>query len=139
MQPLVLPPQYSQRILAVSYIMLISAATAAVYELYWCCLCALSVFTTSQVYWRHPIKGIRRLLDMAVSALSLFYHMFLAWTRVDSRLWRAAYFLAVFCGVSCYLVARQTKSKDASSALHCALHVFGNISNVILYSSLSND
>lgn len=128
---LILPPEFSQRIVFISYLMLVSMSVAFLYELYSCCCCAFSVFLSSQMYWRHPVKGLRRNLDIFISISSLAYHVFLSfWSSAQGL-----YLLCVFMGVGCYLSARQTKSKDTSSLLHCLLHFFGNVSNVVLYTT----
>ena len=137
MKPLVLPPHYSSRIVNISYLMLVSLATSLFRTLYLCSLCTLAVFITSQLYWRHPTKGRRRLLDMIISASSLLYHIMLATFYVPNPASQIAYFGAVLIGVGCYLIARHLKCKDMSSRLHCLLHIFGNVSNVILYNSLA--
>lgn len=136
---LVLPPQYSRRILMASSVMTISAVSAYRNGCYDNCALAMLVLSSSLNYWRHPIFGIRRSMDMVCAMGSLSYQVFFT-SQKCTREARFAYWATVFCGCSCYLAARhfsfRYRNFNVSSAFHVGLHMFGNLGNLILYDSL---
>ena len=136
---LILPPQYSRRILYTSFLSLASVGSAAYNDCRGCVVCAAMVMLTSLNYWRHPVFGIRRNLDMAVCAASLSYQLGLAAHSVEPAP-RNAYFLTVVAGIGCYGCSRFFSfaygDKNTASKFHCLLHVAGNVGNLILYDSL---
>ena len=70
---------------------------------------------------------------------SLAYQCFYTSQRTTERA-RATYWATVAAGGSCYMLGRHfgmaRGSFNVSSALHCGLHVFGNVGNLLLYDSL---
>ncbi|KAJ3342604.1 hypothetical protein HDU91_000514 [Kappamyces sp. JEL0680] len=116
--------------------MWISMLFASLNELYVCFACSVVVYTTSLIYWNHPLKGNkRRTIDMLASSLSLAYHVYLA-LELTSLGWKAAYFTLMMFGLWCYGNARRETCLDRASRWHCGLHFFGNCSNVVLYMGL---
>jgi hypothetical protein len=106
------------------------------------CFLACLVLATSINYWRWPVFGTRRTIDMVCAIGSLAYQVLFTSRRTTQRA-RRAYVATVIAGSSCYLCARHFSSKrrdfNTSSALHVGLHVFGNLGNVLLYDSLGMD
>jgi len=136
---LVLPPQYSIRILRISTLTLASIGAAVYNELPLNVCLATTVFLTSVNYWRNPTFGWRRNLDIVCAVGSLSFQA--VFTAYDAALAaRHAYWTAVASGGCCYLVGlycgRVLKNFNLSSALHCGVHVCGNVGNLILYDSL---
>lgn len=129
---LVLQPRYSRRILYTSNVIWLSILASVLYEIYTCTLLTLLVWITSVMYWSHPVKGLRRTLDMACTAVSLAYHFYLASTAYQQMM----YFTIVTIGISFYLLARISDDQNCSSFYHCIMHLCGNISNLVLYSSI---
>ncbi|KAL1528590.1 hypothetical protein AB1Y20_009930 [Prymnesium parvum] len=136
---LVLPPHLSRRILCVSFLSVASVASAAYNECKGSVVCATLVLLTSINYWRHPVFGWRRNLDIAVCAGSLSYQLGLAATAAPPTA-RDAYFAMVAAALSCYGCSRYFSfargDKELASRFHCALHCLGNLGNVLLYDSL---
>lgn len=126
---LVLPPQFSRRILFVAQFIWLSIITAITYELYFCALVCFTVWVTSINYWSHPTKGIRRTIDIICASLGFLYHLVLAY----GSLYQVQYYMVVLTGFSLYYLARQSNDQNCSSMFHCGLHICGNISNIILY------
>lgn len=97
------------------------------------------VLLTSVNYWRHPVFGLRRNLDMLTCACSLSYQLLLAVTEVEPAP-RNAYLATVVAGLGCYGCSRYysfvLRDKDISSRFHCGLHVLGNMGNLVLYDSM---
>ena len=136
---LVLPPEYSRRILAASTLMSFSVASAMYNRCYDNAFLAFLVLGTSINYWRLPLLGMRRYFDMACAMGSLGYQTFYTSRHTTERA-RHLYWTTVVLGCSCYLTGRYftfTRGNyNVSSAMHCCLHVFGNIGNLLLYDSL---
>ena len=136
---LVLPPQYSRRILYASSLMAGSIVSAVHNECYDnACLAALVLFSSVN-YWRHPVLGRRRHFDMLCANGSLVYQC-LYTSQYTSRAARQLYWATVLAGGVCYFVGRRFSARHknlrVSSSLHVCLHVFGNIGNWLLYDSL---
>ena len=139
---LVTQPRFSRRILRVSFLSLLSVASAAYNRCHGCALCALLVFCNSVNYWRHPVFGWRRNLDMLVAGFTLMYQLALT-AQLLSPAPRAAYLASVGVGVGCYATSRLLSftygRKDISSWFHVALHVTANIGNLLLYDALGSN
>ena len=136
---LVLPPEYSRRILMASTLMFTSACSAWHNRLPDNCALALLVLCSSLNYWRHPVVGLRRSFDMVCAIGSLAYQCVYTSQRTTQQA-RRWYWATVLAGGSCYLVGRHLsftrRAYNASSALHVCLHLFGNAGNLLLYDSL---
>ena len=135
---LVMPPRYSQRILRASALALVSIASAIYNKLPTSALLATAVFITSVNYWRHPIFGLRRNVDMGCVCVALGYQiMFMAYEATAAA--RHAYWAATAFGCCCYLASvyagRVLHDYNADSILHISLHVCANLGNIMLYDS----
>ena len=73
---LMLDEPHSRRVYYSSMLSAISALVAFHYELYDFTLLAVIVLVNSINYWRHPIPGWRRNLDMICAAGACWYQMF---------------------------------------------------------------
>lgn len=133
--PRVLPPQYSARLFRSSFITCFSVAFAAKHELWTCASVALLVLFTSLNYWRDPVVGWRRSVDIAAVGVGMAYHIYCA--TFCERAYQASYLLFVLNTAYCYRRAREAPSQDASSAWHCGVHVAGNVANMLLYTGLA--
>ena len=138
MPKLVLPPQYSRRILYASSLTLCSIYSAACNERSINLRLACSVLATSVLYWYHPVLGWRRNLDMLCTFGSLGYQAVYTSFETTERC-RYAYWFTLLCGGSCYATGRYISkvygNLNVSSMLHVGLHMWGNIGNCILYDS----
>eukprot|EP01104_Vermistella_antarctica_P004613 TRINITY_DN15032_c0_g1_i1.p1 TRINITY_DN15032_c0_g1~~TRINITY_DN15032_c0_g1_i1.p1 ORF type:complete len:203 (+),score=25.41 TRINITY_DN15032_c0_g1_i1:286-894(+) len=132
-EELILPKPFNQRILVIAHFIWVSFGVAFMHELYDCAIMAILVYLTSINYWRHPVRGWRRNLDMTFATLALTHHMTLGYIHGAPM----EYAIAIGLAMLCYLLARQQECKDRASALHCCLHLFGNVSNVVLYLHLA--
>ena len=139
MPRLILPPQYSRRILYASTLMVPSIASAYYNKLPDNTFLAALVLGSSLNYWRYPVHGIRRQVDMVCAIGSLGYQCFYTSWRTSTNA-RHTYWATVAAGGTCYLIGRYfTFTRgwyNVSSAMHCMLHLFGNLGNLILYDSL---
>lgn len=147
---LVLPPKFSRRILLASSLMLLSFAAAAYNGLVDNASLALLVFCSSINYWRYPIVGWRRSVDMCCACGSLAYQVFYT-SRHTTPQARLCYVGTVVLGGLFYSLARALNHSlgsvpgrrdlalNVSSACHVALHVCGNVGNLILYDALGTN
>ena len=147
---LVLPPRFSRRILFASSLMLPSFVIALYNGLVDNALLALLVFCSSINYWRHPILGWRRSVDMCCACGSLAYQVFHTSRRTTHSV-RLCYVGTVLLGGFFYSLARALNRTlgaapgkrdlafNISSACHVALHVCGNLGNFILYDALGTN
>eukprot|EP00322_Chrysochromulina_rotalis_P025613 CAMPEP_0115832680 /NCGR_PEP_ID=MMETSP0287-20121206/2784_1 /TAXON_ID=412157 /ORGANISM="Chrysochromulina rotalis, Strain UIO044" /LENGTH=154 /DNA_ID=CAMNT_0003286075 /DNA_START=23 /DNA_END=490 /DNA_ORIENTATION=- len=136
---LVLPPQYSQRILRISSLTLASIGSAIFNGLPINTGLASAVFFTSVNYWRYPVFGWRRNIDIVCACGSLMYQaVFTAFDTTPSA--RYAYWAAIVGGGACYATGLYTgrvlHNLNISSMMHVGVHVCGNLGNLILYDSL---
>lgn len=136
---LVLPTQYSRRILRFSTLTLFSIASALYNGLFVNATLAIVVFCTSINYWRHPLFGWRRNLDIGCVCIAFSYQISFTATHT-SALARHAYYLTMFTGSVCYLASlyagRILRDDATDSLLHVCLHICGNVGNLLLYDSL---
>jgi hypothetical protein len=89
-----------------------------------------AVFASSVNYWRRPIRGVRRNLDVITVLVSGAYHV---WRSSESR-WQRAYLSAASVAVCCY--ARARRGGLRSTAWHAALHVVAYAANLVLLAGL---
>lgn len=90
------------------------------------------VFLTSTNYWRRPVYGWRRNLDMGYVACALTYQNY----RAYYMLWGYWYYLLMLFSLGCYpanIYLYKKKDFWGSTYVHCLLHVIANIANVVLY------
>lgn len=140
---LVLPQQYSARILRISFLTLASIGSS-IYHGQWINTCLSSlVFFTSVNYWRNPTFGWRRNFDIVCAVGALSYQGIATAYQTKYPGARHIYWAAVSAGLAFYAMAfysgRVLKNLNYSSALHCGVHICGNIGNLILYDSLGKN
>lgn len=132
----VLPPQYSARLFRSSFTTCCSVYLALSHELWTCAAMALVVLLTSLNYWRHPVHGWRRTVDMTAVFVGMAYHIYCS-AFCEQRIYQVFYLLFVLKTAYCYMRARDAPDKDTSSAWHCGVHVVGNVANMLLYTGLA--
>lgn len=130
----VLQQKYANRIYNTSHLILSQVYVAYLNNLLYCGFLALAVYLTSLNYWRYPIRGWRRNLDMVTAGIALSFHIFMAIKHSAPN----TYLGLVGLGILAYSMARQSNSQNVSSALHCFMHICGNLSNLVLYTHLGS-
>ncbi|KAG9415367.1 hypothetical protein AC1031_008809 [Aphanomyces cochlioides] len=129
---LVLPPQYSSRLFRSSWLTAASVYSAAHHDNWICFGMTLLVLLTSLNYWRHPVHGWRRNLDMSAVFLGFAYHIYSSLFCASSY-HQLFYYAFVVKTAYCYSQARAAPNKDVSSRWHMTMHLVGNVGNLILY------
>lgn len=119
------------------YVMYISATCIpvgafAIYRGYYDLACVpLGVFATSINYWRLPVYGVRRNLDLVCVFTGMSWQIYRAYTA-EYGVW---YYTLLFVAVLFFPLSWRVHSKCAwlATFLHSMVHIVGNISNVVLY------
>jgi hypothetical protein len=96
-------------------------------------LCPGGVFLTSLNYWRNPIPGFRKTLDIGYVLLACSYQL----VRAQQAEYATQFYTTCALGLGSFCIGIYNHFKKkywASIKWHGALHVFGNISSIILYS-----
>ena len=91
-------------------------------------------FLTSINYWRYPVYGLRRNIDRTAIHIGLIYHAIRAYS---CQRWFAYYSVYAFALV-CYPASWHYYNKKyywTSTYLHCLVHLMGNATFYILFSS----
>lgn len=125
-------PQYIANYLwFLSWLSLVSGLFAIVMHHYDLCAVPLGVWFTSILYWAKPDYSWRRYFDITYVHLSLTYQLI----RARDAEYRVAYYITVGIGMIAFPIAMYFKNKSTwmSTFFHGLVHVFGNISNIILY------
>jgi hypothetical protein len=96
-----------------------------------------SVFTTSILYWRNPIRNSwRRKLDIAVVFSGVSYQSYHVYTQYSTPLIRQSYTALIGMCASCYLLSdyfmKRGRLWDATYA-HASIHIIANVANIMVY------
>lgn len=120
-----------------SHTISITVLSAFYHSLHDIAFLTLCVLGTSLVYWKNPkenswIQFIDRIF-VRCSFLYIFYETM----QIDENI--VHYYVSVSMGIISYLLAKwySPRSKYLSNFIHCGLHFFGNISNVIIFPYIS--
>lgn len=116
-----------------SFTVLTSCAGAAYCKLYDCLTTSVATLFCSINYWRHPVYGWRRNVDIMNISSGAIYH---AWRALETeRIYCSGYIVFILLGIGCYILSRRIQGPSGTYA-HSAMHVLGNIGNMFLYSGL---
>jgi hypothetical protein len=115
-----------------SWFSLVSTVFALYNKHYDLALVPFGVFLTSINYWRNPVLGWSRILDISYVNLSMIYQCY----RVSNAEYKIAYYSILGVALCFYplSVFLHKKSPWLSTLSHFQLHLLGNISNCIVYS-----
>lgn len=130
--------KHSRIIWSASWLFLLTALYAATQGHYDLAICPAGIFATSINYWRNPVRGVRRNIDIAVVWLATGYQLTRALTAQHTIIFYAGYALAF----SCYPLSNHLLHSNRhfeSALLHAGLHLFSNISSIILFSGTIED
>lgn len=114
-----------------SFLTLISIFYAIYKGRYKLLIAPLSIFLTSINYWRDPKHGFRRNLDISIVYFMVLYQLY--YTRKYQGY--TLYIFTQLTSVSFYILSRYVSNylPELSYQFHGLLHLFYNISNVIIY------
>ena len=146
MKSCILEPEYASCIYRISFISFLSSIYAIYCECYDLALVPGGVFLTSVNYWRNPVYGWRRNLDMSYVACALIYqnyrayHLLLSSSSSSQIPGLLAYYTLMGIGMGCYWLSLHLyKKKDiwSSTYVHCLVHLLANTANVLLYNRVN--
>ncbi len=127
-----LPPEYYKILWRTSWFALISFFVALYKQFFDFAFLSFIVFLTSINYWKYPINNWRRKVDMICVQCALTYKIIKAYYVKDNYY----YYIALSLAISFYIFALYFGKKNKlwlSTVSHSLLHVFGNVSNIVLY------
>ena len=95
---------------------------------------------TSLFYWKNPVDGFRRKLDILCANGCICYQLIFTANELPI-LARTSYTAIAMACLWFYLTARNFGRRkipdyDMSSRWHMCIHIFGNIGNLILYDGI---
>lgn len=108
------------------FITLLSISSSLYYKIYDLMILSIMIQITSINYWRRPVKGIRRNIDIITVNLSTFYNL---WTAYSYSYYNFIY--TVIIGATCYLLSNSYKKKSElfkSLFFHFLVHLLPNLS-----------
>ncbi len=127
-----LPREYYIILWHTSWCALISSVFAFYKEFYDFSFLCFIVFLTSINYWKYPINNWRRKVDMFCVYITIIYKIIKAY-NIKHNIY---YYSALTFALSFYMFSLYFSKKNKlwlSTLSHSMLHIFGNISNIILY------
>lgn len=130
---LIYQPRHSRILWGASWLFLGTATYAAYQQHYDLAIAPAGIFITSINYWRHPTYSPRRTADIICVFLATGYTLTRALTAQHSLIFYIGYALAFTCYPISNMYLRQGNHFH-SALLHSLMHLFSNISNIILFS-----
>lgn len=99
----------------------------------------VSVWATSLLYWRHPIRNSwRRTLDIATVISGVSYQSYYAFQTIrhTSPPHFACYTALITASAACYGISTYLMNRGRiwpSTYAHASIHLLANMANIILY------
>ena len=122
-----------------SWCSLIGGSYAIYTQHYSHAIACYAILLTSLNYWQYPTpRSWSRFLDMTCVKLALAHHLITAYSMSNA----IPYYSTLFVALVSFQVGLELYKRDywwASVYAHMMVHIFGNISNIVLYSSVSLD
>ena len=136
-------PQFSYRIFYSSWLSWFSVIGAYYNKLYDNFILNALCTLFSIIYWYDPIEGYRRKLDIIFINGTLLYQINYTVNLLPTILSLQIYYLSVIIFIFFYICAlyfgRIKNDFNLASKCHVLLHIFGNISNLILYDAICHN
>ena len=98
----------------------------------WILLCWIN----SLNYWRYPIEGIRRNIDLVSALFATYHHYYCSYEITNGHIYRIG--MIIFCSWYCMALyfGRIKNNKHYSSICHVNIHCTAIIFNIWLFSQL---
>ena len=139
---LVLEPQYAGHLYRSSWLTSLSVIWALTNHRWDCGIASLAVLITSINYWRYPVLGWRRNMDICVAFSGFLYQLVVVCPFAPGKA-PVVYASTVLGCLGCYLRARHVgrvlRDPATSAWWHRCIHWMGNIGNCILYDSVGHN
>ncbi len=127
----IVPKANGQYICVMSLFSAISATYAIKEGLYNLSIGPFSIFITSVNYWRKPVYGLRRNIDITTALSFLMYNIVYSIRVKHATMYCTILTIAVLCWPLSWILYNK-KYIWASTILHSMIHVIANIGNVSL-------
>jgi hypothetical protein len=119
----------------------IYAATAASAATTHLAVVPASVWATSLLYWRNPVRDSwRRTLDMAVVFSGVTYQTYYAFRHIRDTPAIARYSALIGCSAACYGLSQYFMGRGLlwpATYAHASIHLVANVANVVLYDTIT--
>jgi hypothetical protein len=102
-----------------------------------------SVFATSLLYWRNPVRNSwRRTLDMAVVFSGVTYQTYYAFRHIHGMSSSAIgiYTALIGCSAACYGLSQYLLRRGhiwPATYAHASIHLVANVANFVLYDAIT--
>ena len=129
----IVPPDCAKLIYNLAPLSFISSFVGFYNGHYDLCIVPFSVGCSTLLYWKKPISGWRRNVDICISSCGLLYQMYVIYTLEQYII---SYYFCKVLAVSSYFIGHYYFAKGhlwPSMYWHAGVHIFGNIGNAILY------
>ena len=127
----IIPKANGKYICIISFFCAISATYAVKEGLYNLSIGPFGVFITSINYWRKPVYGLRRNIDITAAFSALMYNILYSIRVKHATMYCTILTIAVLCWPLSWILYNK-KYIWASTILHSMVHVIANIGNVSL-------
>ena len=102
-----------------------------------------SVFVTSILYWRNPIRNSwRRKLDMVTVTIGVSYQTYYAFGSIQyNSLEILTYIILIGFSAGLYIISNYLMKCGRlwlAAYTHASIHIVANIANIVLYNSIEN-
>jgi hypothetical protein len=131
---LILEKKYSKWIYYTSFIFIIISMIGLYNNYYLNTLSVFSVFLTSINYWRYPIKGFRRNIDIMTVSLSIAYNSYYVYDCAYGHYYISIIILGIFIYIFSVLLYTK-KYFGLSTLLHCNVHLLSHFANYLLFTN----
>jgi len=127
----IIPKANGQYICIMSSLGVISGIYAIKEGLYDLAIGPIGIFITSVNYWRRPVYGLRRNMDIFYVICALIYHVSYSIRVQNAALYCGIMMFATLCWPLSWFLYRK-KYIWASTILQSMIHIIGNIANIAL-------
>jgi len=119
-----------------SFLTISSVLLSYYYSLYVLSYLTTSVLLSSINYWRYPIKGLRRNIDITIVAISLITHLYYSYSYYYIN-----YVYITLLGFFFYFISNTLIRFGfywIGMQFHILIHIVVNVNNLLLYSHIIN-
>jgi len=134
----VIRPEFARWIFRTSFLFVVSSVVAFSTGLWVAGVLGLFLCATSLCYWKLPLVGLRRKIDMCAAFVTFVYVVVLVSHSEGVHQSLAA--AALLLGLASYGVSEHRRRKGdhrQSARLHCLLHACMNVAFILVCSGLS--
>lgn len=132
------PKSISRRMLLTSFALSLKVIFAWYWEQHALAVVALLVMTMSINFWRKPMMGFRRNIDIITAVAAVSFHFYQCALWMDRNTFSTLYTKAATAAMI-YLMGKLCQLKkllNTDSFFHCALHSYAIITGIWIYREL---